>query len=52
MDKFDFMCLIDDIFDTCKTKEEMDSIRNQMIEIIQKKYELKIGFKTTMEEFK
>ena len=30
MDKYEFMCVVDDIFDECKTKEEMDSRLKQM----------------------
>ena len=50
MDKYEFMCMVDDIFDECKTKEEMDNRLNQMRELIQQQYVLKIGFKTTMGE--
>lgn len=50
MDKFDFMSMVDDIFDECKTKEEMDSRLKKMREIIQQQYVLKLGFKSTMGE--
>ena len=50
MDKFDFISMVGDIFDECKTKEEMDSRLKQMREIIQQQYVLKVGFKTAMGE--
>lgn len=50
MDKFDFMKVVDDIFDECETKEQMDSRLKQMREIIQQQYVLKLGFKSTMGE--
>ena len=50
MDKYEFMCMVDDIFEECKTKEEMDNRFKQMKEIIQQQYVLKIGFKTAMGE--
>ena len=34
MDKFDFMTVVDDIFDECKSKEEMDSRLKEMREIL------------------
>lgn len=52
MDKYDFMCIVDDIFDECTTKEEMDSRLKQMRDIIQQQYVLKLGFKNTMGELK
>lgn len=52
MDKFDFMSMVDDIFDECETKEEMDNRLKQMREIIQQQYVLKVGFKATMGELK
>ena len=52
MDKFDFMSMVDDIFDDCETKEEMDSRLKQMREIIQQQYALKCGFKAAMGELK
>lgn len=52
MDKYEFMCMVDDIFDECKTKAEMDMRVKQMREIIQQQYMLKIGFKSAMGELK
>ena len=52
MDKYDFMCVVDDIFDECETKEEMDSRLKQMRDIIRQQYMLKIGFKCVMGELK
>ena len=52
MDKFDFMSMVDDIFDECEAKEEMDSRLKQMREIIQQQYVLKVGFKSAMGELK
>lgn len=52
MDKFDFMSMVDDIFDECETKEEMDSRLKQMRDIIQQQYVLKVGFKAAMGELK
>lgn len=26
MDKYEFMCMVDEIFDECETKEQMDSL--------------------------
>lgn len=52
MDKFDFMSMVDDIFDECETKEEMNSRLKQMREIIQQQYVLKCGFKAAMGELK
>ena len=52
MDKFDFMSMVDDIFDECETKEEMDSRLTQIREIIQQQYVLKVRFKATMTELK
>lgn len=52
MDKYEFMCIVDDIFDECETKEQMDSILKEMKSIIQQQYILKIGFKSTMGELK
>ena len=52
MDKFNFMSMVDDIFDECETKEEMDSRLKQMREIIQQQYVLKVGFKSAMGELK
>lgn len=48
MDKYDFMCMVDDIFDECKTKEQMDSRLKEMRNVIQQQYMLKIGFKQTI----
>lgn len=48
MDKFDFMSMVDDIFDECESKEEMDSRKKQMIEIVNQMYEQKLGFAQTM----
>lgn len=50
MDKYEFMCMIYDIFDECKTKEEMDSRLKEMEELLQQSYTTKLGFKTTMRE--
>lgn len=50
MDKFDFMCMVDDIFDECKTKEEMESRKKEMKNAIDQQFELKLGFKQTMGE--
>lgn len=52
MDKYDFMCMVDDIFDECNTKEEMDNRLKQMRDIIQQQYVLKFGFKSVMGELK
>lgn len=52
MDKYEFMCMVDDIFDECETKEQMDSRLKEMRNIIQQQYILKIGFKQTMRELK
>lgn len=52
MDKYGFMCIVDDIFDECKTKEQMDNRLEEMRNIIQQQYVLKIGFKQTMGELK
>ena len=52
MDKFDFMSMVDDIFDECETKEEIDSRLKQMREIIQQQYVLKVGFKAAIGELK
>ncbi len=46
------MCMIDDIFDECETKEQMDSRLNEMRNIIQQQYVLKVGFKSIMGELK
>lgn len=48
MDKFDFMSMVDDIFDECKSKEEMDSRKKQMIEAVNQIYEQKLRFAQTM----
>lgn len=50
MDKFDFISMVDDIFDECKTKEEMSSKLEQMREILRQEYTLKLGFKSIMGE--
>ena len=34
MDKYDFMNFVDDVFETCKTKEEIELRAKQMIEMI------------------
>ena len=52
MDKFEFIAIVDDIFDECETKEEMDSRLKQMREIIQQIYFQKVSFKSTMGELK
>ena len=52
MEKYEFMCIVDDILDECNTKAEMDMRVKQMREIIQQEYMLKIGFKSTMGELK
>ena len=52
MDKYEFMCMVDDIFDECNTKAEMDMRVKQMREIIRQQYMLKIGYKSTMGELK
>ncbi len=52
MDKYEFMCMVDDIFDECETKEQMVSGLNEMKNIIQQQYVLKLGFKSTMGELK
>lgn len=52
MDKYDFMSMVDDIFDECNTKEEMDRKLKWMKEIIQQQYILKFEFKNTMELLK
>ncbi len=52
MDKYDFICMVDDIFDECETKEQMDSRLKEMKNIIQQQYVLKVGFKSTMGELK
>ncbi len=52
MDKYEFMCMVDDIFDECETKAQMDSRLKEMRNIIQQQYILKIGFKQTMGELK
>ena len=52
MDKYEFMCMVDDIFSECKNKEEMDSRLKEMRNIIQQQYVLKVWFKSTMRELK
>lgn len=52
MDKYEFMCMVDEIFDECETKEQMDNRLKEMKNIIQQQYILKIGFKQTMRELK
>ena len=42
MDKYEFMCMVDDIFDECKTKEQMDNRLKEMRNISQQQYMLKI----------
>lgn len=34
MDKFDFMCIVQDIYNECKTKEEIVSRMKEMMECI------------------
>ena len=48
MDKFDFMTVVDDIFDECKSKEEMDSRLKEMREILQQQYLIKVMYKNTI----
>lgn len=52
MDKFDFIKVVDDIFDECETKEQMDSRLKQMREIIQQQYVLKVGFISALNALK
>lgn len=52
MDKYEFMSMVDDIFDECETKEQMDIRLREMKNIIQQQYALKVGFKAIMGEFK
>lgn len=52
MDKFEFICLVDDIYDECDTKEEFDGRLKQMREVIEQQYLLKLGFKATMGQLK
>ena len=40
MDKFEFMTMIAEIYEGCKTKEEIDGIYKQMIAIIETQCEL------------
>ncbi len=40
MDKYEFMTTIADIYEECKTKEEIDGICKQMIAIIETQREL------------
>ena len=51
MDKFDFMSIVDDIFDECKTKQEMDIRIKEMRQILNQPYLLKLAYKDTMNEF-
>lgn len=48
MDKFDFMTVVNDIFDECKSKEEMDSRLKEMREILQQQYLIKVMYKNTI----
>lgn len=52
MDKYEFMCLVDDIYDECETKEQLDSRLKQMKEVIEQQHALKVGFKTAMGQLK
>ena len=47
MDKYDFMSVVDDILEECKSKEEMDSRLKEMREILRQMYMMKIIHKKT-----
>lgn len=52
MDKYEFMCIVDDVFDECETKEQMNIRLREMKDIVQQLYILKVGFKSTIGELK
>lgn len=51
VDKFDFISIVDDVFDDCKSEIEMRSRRKEMKDSIDQCFELKLNFKKTMGEF-
>lgn len=51
MDKFDFMSVVDDTFDECKSVQELSTRFNEMKNIIIQAYVMKLYYKKSMGEF-
>lgn len=52
MNRYEFIDIVENAFDECETKEQMDSRFKAMKEIIQQMYMVKSGLKQDMREFK
>lgn len=51
MDKYDFMSVVDDTFDECKSAQELSIRFREMQDILRQAYIMKLGYKTSMGEF-
>ena len=51
MYKFDFMSVVDDIFDESKSVQELSIRFKEMQDIIRQAYIMKLNYKTSMGEF-
>lgn len=50
MDRYEWLSVVGDIFDDCKTQAEMQARKEVMLKDIEAQYTAKLGFKIVMGE--